>query len=432
MPISYIGQATGTTSATLPTHQAGDLIIGFAFRDGSNTAPSLPAGWTNIRSDGLNTCSGRLAYKIAASSSETSGTWTSATSVVFLVYRGAAIGANGSNTASSTTVNYPALTLNVTSGSSWIVGFAGHRSVDTNLQNAPTGMTNRATSVDATDEVAGHDTNGGVSSWSSTNVSAGGTASGYRSYVLEITSTDQSLTQSTTFTNTNTFYTGTVTQITSVQAPLFTNTNTFYNHIVIPDQLVVATTFVNVSEFGYTWIRRDEPSDAVIYNNSRKFDTGLKWGSFDQTLVPPLLVNTNVFYGGTVEAAGIRAPSFINQNTFYNHTVSPGTVTVAQSTTFTNTNTFYSHTIIPDQVIVSGAFVNTNVFYPGFLKGRNQILQTSTLLNTPTFHRVFVQKAVFNQDNSETGLPYIENTSSYSSPFGQTTGENDDDVYIEN
>lgn len=189
MTISFVGQATGTTSATLPAHIPGDLIIAFAFVDGSNTAATLPGGWTNISNDGANTCAGRIAWKKAASSSETSGTWTSATSVVFLVYRGnysLSVGNSATNTASSTTVNYPALTLTDADGSSWVVGVAGHRSTNTALETPPTGMTNRATAVDATDEVAGHDTNGGVTSWVSRNVTAGGTASGYRSYVIEV------------------------------------------------------------------------------------------------------------------------------------------------------------------------------------------------------------------------------------------------------
>lgn len=193
MPISYVGQATGTTSATLPTHQANDLIIGFAYRDGSTTAPTIPSGWTTIASGtggGGSNNSSSLAYIVASGAGTSSGTWTNATGVVFQVYRGALtsspIGANASQNGSTASVTYPALTLTVTNGSSWVAGFAGHRSVDTNLQNAPTGMTNRATRVDTVCEVAGHDTNGGVSSWSAQSVSVGGTASNWITRVVEI------------------------------------------------------------------------------------------------------------------------------------------------------------------------------------------------------------------------------------------------------
>ena len=186
MAIQYIGSATGVTSATLPAHQAGDLILAFAFRDGITTAPTLPSGWTNIRSNSGNACSGRVAYRVATASGTASGTWTNATSVVFLIYRNinqnSPIGNTNSETASSVTVNYPALSV---SQNSWVVGFAGHSSANVNLI-APTGMTNRAYVQDATDEAAGHDTNGSVASWASRNTSVGGTAAGWRSFVLEI------------------------------------------------------------------------------------------------------------------------------------------------------------------------------------------------------------------------------------------------------
>jgi len=193
--ISYLGSATGTTSATIPTHQAGDLIIAFAYRDGSNTIPTIPTGqnWTTLfNTTGANTNSHVVVYKKAASSGEATGTFTSATSVVVHVYRGvqqsAQIGGNASGSAASTTVAYNTLTMTDTTGRSWIVGFSGHRSVNTTLETAPQGMTNRATTVDATDEAAGHDTNGGVSSWATTNVSVGGTSSGWRSHTVEILS----------------------------------------------------------------------------------------------------------------------------------------------------------------------------------------------------------------------------------------------------
>jgi hypothetical protein len=49
-------------------------------------------------------------------------------------------------------------------------------------------MLNRANVQDATAEASGHDTNGGVTGWSSTNVSVGGTSSGWFSRVVELIS----------------------------------------------------------------------------------------------------------------------------------------------------------------------------------------------------------------------------------------------------
>lgn len=190
MSITRIGSATGVTSATLPAHQAGDLIVAFAYRDGSNTAPALPSGWTGLQSGGGSTNAGRLAYKIAASSAESATGFTNATSLIVVVYRATGtigIGASAQNGGSSTSVAYPALTLTGSAGNSWVIGFAGHRSTNTALETAPSGMVNFASVADATDEAAGHDTNGTVSSWTAQSVSVGGTSSGWRAVAVEIT-----------------------------------------------------------------------------------------------------------------------------------------------------------------------------------------------------------------------------------------------------
>jgi hypothetical protein len=126
----------------------GDLILAFAFRDGSTTAPSLPSGvgWRSEITDTGTSCAARVASKFATTDSETTGTFTNSTSVVFQVWRNAgAIGTPVGLDGTATTVTYPALTLRNTAGNSWVAGFAGHRSVDTSLQTAPTGMSNRVT-----------------------------------------------------------------------------------------------------------------------------------------------------------------------------------------------------------------------------------------------------------------------------------------------
>lgn len=193
--ITFVGQTTaGGTTATIPARNAGDLIIVFAYRDGNAVAPTVPTGWTTISSSGSASAnSSVLAYQIAPSTAgvTTSTNWLKASEIVVQVYRGTSaspIGATLSQAGSGTTVTYPALPLNVTNGTSWVIGFAGHRSINTNLQNAPTGMTARSNRVDAIAEVAGHDTNSGVSSWSAKNVLIGGTSSGWMTRVLEIKS----------------------------------------------------------------------------------------------------------------------------------------------------------------------------------------------------------------------------------------------------
>ena len=191
--ITYIGDATGTTSATLPAHQAGDLILAFAFRDGSTTLPTQPTGWESIDTAAANTCSARFAYKIAASSGESTGTWTNASTTIFLVYRGVNTSGLGDfdvvlateSTGSGTTVTYNA--NGYWQGLSRIVALAGHRSVDTALGTAPGTLSLIVNPVDATDEAAAfQSTVDNFGNWTSTNVSVGGTSSGWITFVMRL------------------------------------------------------------------------------------------------------------------------------------------------------------------------------------------------------------------------------------------------------
>jgi surface protein len=186
--ITYIGAAAGTTSATLPAHQAGDLILAFAFRSGSTVATTLPAGWTSIALAGANVTHGRLAFKIAQSSSETSGTWTNATRVIFQVYRNAepanitAAVLRSTATGSSTTVSYNA--VNTWKDLAWTVAFMGHRSTN-NSAGTPTGLTARS-STNSSARMLGADSTNTSDVWATRTVNIGGTSSGWRTFVLRL------------------------------------------------------------------------------------------------------------------------------------------------------------------------------------------------------------------------------------------------------
>lgn len=193
MAISFVGAATGTTSATLPAFQSGDVALVMAFRDGSTTNPSVPAGWTNLSntSDGT-TCSASYGWRRLQVGDTTTGTWTNASIVSVLVYRGlepfitpVILGAQTVGTV-NTAVTMGTFSLQRGDGTSWVVGCVGHRSVDTDLNTAWTGMTSRQNPVNATAEQANQDTNGGVSSWSTQTRNIGGTASGWISRTFEL------------------------------------------------------------------------------------------------------------------------------------------------------------------------------------------------------------------------------------------------------
>jgi len=189
MSITRVGtQTASATTLTVPTTQAGDIVIMGAMHSGATTAVTVPAGWispvakTNATATAL---SGRIAYRYATGASTPSGTWTNASQLICAVYRPSAnntirVGAAASNSSTTATVNFPALTLGDNfSGNDWIIGFVAASNATQTLTVAPSGMTN-VTSIVATSQAALHDTNGGVSSWSSTNanvVGAGNTVS---------------------------------------------------------------------------------------------------------------------------------------------------------------------------------------------------------------------------------------------------------------
>jgi hypothetical protein len=191
--ISYVGGAAGTTSATLPGFESGDIAICFAFRDGSAANPTIPAAFNNITNtnDGTS-CSASVGWRRLIYTDTTTGTWTNATRVVVVVYRGCEPfitpvggGANGAGT--TNTVAYTTLTMTRGDGTSWVVGLVGHRNVDTTISSTSiSGMTTRTGGEDATAEAWAWDTNGGVASWGTTNQGISGTAGGWVTRTVEL------------------------------------------------------------------------------------------------------------------------------------------------------------------------------------------------------------------------------------------------------
>ena len=190
MPL-FVGSfgAGGTTSVSpMPAHQAGDLLITTAYRYADTTAPSLPAGWTNIQSGGGFNCGMRTAYKIATSSSETSGAWTNASQVLVEVWRNAAIGVSAVGGNTSAGITYPALTLSTTGGTSRTYVVAGHRAAtDVALNPAFVG--------NGSDFNAGGGVTGGFAAyhsqtaWTTNQASQGQTvnaSAGWRAHSVEI------------------------------------------------------------------------------------------------------------------------------------------------------------------------------------------------------------------------------------------------------
>lgn len=200
MPITRVAASAAgdVTSITIPSgYIVGDIIIIFAFRDGSTTNPTIPTGWTTVTNTTDGTlCSLSIGYKIAASLSETSGTWTNASALACVIYRGqlqttsaTPLGTLTASSGATNTITYGARALasSGVTGSSWFLAFAGHGSADTTLESPPSGMAFTAGAAGASVEVAAFDTNGlATRNWPSTNVAISGTATNWQTVVIEL------------------------------------------------------------------------------------------------------------------------------------------------------------------------------------------------------------------------------------------------------
>lgn len=191
MAITPVGSSSAAgNSVALPAHLPGDLIFIHTYRVTGTGAPVLVDGYTNINSGAIGTTGAdRIAYKIATSNAEVSGTWTNAEAILATVYRGADQTTPTGNFAIDTNsgaagTQYPALTTQDTTGKSWIVEFAGVRAANQSVQTPPAGMTNRASQIIGSGQSATHDSNGGVTSIAVAK--AGGTGFRYRTYAIEI------------------------------------------------------------------------------------------------------------------------------------------------------------------------------------------------------------------------------------------------------
>lgn len=207
MTVSFIGSASAeSTSLTLPAHQAGDLIVVFAGRTGSTSPPSVPAGWRFAAQSSQSgttppAIAASVGWKIAASSAETSGTWTGATMLLAVVIRddtnALVVGAINKQVGNSSTVNYAALVANTgqtVAGmrftSSYVLLPVMATSNTSDIDTPPTAQTQTIVSMAgaAAIEMAIHRTNAEVASFASTNYTANESVR-YASWTIEVLDT---------------------------------------------------------------------------------------------------------------------------------------------------------------------------------------------------------------------------------------------------
>lgn len=224
------------------------------------------------------------------------------------------------------------------------------------------------------------------------------------------------LTQSSRFDNTNTFYSPTVTPGSVTLSPgLLTNTSTFYAATITQpgaDQsLTQSARFDNAQTFHAPTVTSSYPlsQTARLDNTQTIYQATVSPGAAN--LSPGLLTNTNTFYAPTVTAGNVLiAPLLSNANAFYAPSVSASNI-LTQTARLNNTNTFYSPTVTPGSVTLApGLYQNSNAFYSHSVSPGSVTLSVSLLNNNTVFY-----SATVSQDGSDQSLfPLLfENTNTF-------------------
>lgn len=205
MSISYISSASAESdSVSMPTHQAGDLLVMWAYRASGATRVVAPAGWKYATMRSNVAQSSVLCYRTAESSSEVSGTWANAELVEVSVYRDtanylslggvSAFSATATTNVQFTSIMPPSTQTNalntMRTSSTWVIGCVGVVANTSDIQTPPAGMTNRVNLAGAGSiESSMHDTNGDVASWPATSHTQS-VSSAYHTAVAEIVDTN--------------------------------------------------------------------------------------------------------------------------------------------------------------------------------------------------------------------------------------------------
>lgn len=193
VPISRVGGAVGTNTATVPAHVVGDWILCFGFNGSGTLLPGLPTGFTGKAIDVATGtgCRARLSVFRAIDSSTVIGVLANCTACVVEVYRGVSsipasgTGGNDIDLLSQTTATYVSTALTGPGATSWVVQFCGAVQVDNATQTPPTGFTFRDTQS-GTGKASAHDSNGAIGAWVDRTVALGGTAGGWITGGIEL------------------------------------------------------------------------------------------------------------------------------------------------------------------------------------------------------------------------------------------------------
>lgn len=359
-----------TLQSALTAANYGNIMVSYAYRSNSTAAPTPVSGWTAIENGtGANTNGRNMAWKFSVGNETTCGAWTNATQTMCQVYSGAMIssagpvGGKATGGSTGTTVTYPSVTMTISNGTSWVVGFGGAVSA-TNFDAAPTGSCGTPTLRSGTSitNIAGWDTNGGVSSCAATTKSISPTGA-WRADTVELeaapaaTAIISNVVQYISFSHSgqtgNTFV---------LDLPNATLTNNFYN-LTFSYQWVTSQPTITVTDQGTlnTWVNSISLANTTDNINTKVYTvTGGTAGVTQITVV--FSASVSDFHWEFQELNGIATSSAIDGTSVSAVATAPyvsaGSITTTQS----------NDLIYRDCVYTSNGMwtsVSTAIYHPG-------------------------------------------------------------------
>lgn len=145
--VTFVGASTSENASTvMPSHQANDLLLVFAFNGSGTGIPIAPTGedWVTIKSNAGSPNGYHLAYKFAIDNTQTVGPWVNSTRTTAVVYRNVRKVPNESASSKNflaTTILYPTLATANSGGTRLVYFSATKQNLDSSI--TPSGTTTR-------------------------------------------------------------------------------------------------------------------------------------------------------------------------------------------------------------------------------------------------------------------------------------------------
>lgn len=406
MAIQFVGRTGGsrggTSSSTTQSLTAltggiasspseGDLVLialDVGAAAGRNPSCAI-SGWNtigtqlNVTAKAYQVCF-QVSYKFMGSTPDTSITIPGSQNIAdgqawqVLVFRGVDSTtpfdvASVSATGSGVSTNWDAAAIQPTTAGAFIVIMGGGATGGVSTYVAPSGFIGWGTSN-------GNDTNDGscgagyYDGWTSGSYDPAAVTGGQSNtdaswaawtIALRPGTSNQTLTQSSSYTNSNTTYTHTLSVgEVALTASLYQNTNTYYTHTANLTLLQDSVYYETNSYYTHSLTSVVELTASLYENTNTYYGASLVT---DQLLEATLYSATSIFYDSTITSVyELTADLYTNESSYFTHEVS---IQLVQEELLALVNEFYTHQVETDQAVLPDFFVlDTNQYFSASIR----------------------------------------------------------------